>query len=225
MLPLLQRAGVPPGWGSNPRFLAGYGAAQAVPGPLFTFAAYLGAVAGARSNGLVGAAITLGGIYLPPFLLVTGVLAFGDRLRPGRAPGRVLRATNAAVVGLLLAAVYHPVWMSAIHGPAGLAFALGAFALLAFWRLVRWIVVWPPSARARSSAPGCSDQAGRLASIARGRCLAAARRAEHAGRCPMEKEEPEERLGHGRPGRCDPGRGRVGGIVTSAIGNGFDHTR
>jgi chromate transporter len=141
VLPLLQRAVVPNGWVSNTGFLAGYGAAQAVPGPLFTFAAYLGAVERPLPNGVAGAAIALGAIYLPSFLLVTGILPYWDRLRGMGGVRRALTGINAAVVGLLLAALYHPVWTSAIRGPVDLALALGAFALLAFWKLPPWIVV------------------------------------------------------------------------------------
>ena len=137
VLPLLQAEVVPPAWVSNEQFLAGYGAAQAVPGPLFTFAAYLGAV----MNGWAGAALALVAIFLPAFLLVVGALPFWDVLRTRGSFQAALRGINAAVVGLLLSALYHPVWTSAIHSPADFALALAAFGLLAFWRTPPWLVV------------------------------------------------------------------------------------
>lgn len=141
VLPLLQSEVVPPGWVGSEAFLAGYGAAQAVPGPLFTFAAYLGAVMGPWPNGLLGAAICLLAIFLPSFLLVVGVLPFWDALRRLHPVRRALSGVNAAVVGLLLAALYDPVWMSAIRTAADFALALAAFTLLAFWKLPPWLVV------------------------------------------------------------------------------------
>jgi chromate transporter len=141
VLPLLQAEVVPPGWVSNEQFLAGYGAAQAVPGPLFTFAAYLGAVMGPRPNGWAGASLALAAIFLPAFLLVVGALPFWDALRARPAFQAALRGINAAVVGLLLAALYHPVWTSAIHTTSDFALALAAFGLLAWWRLPPWLVV------------------------------------------------------------------------------------
>jgi chromate transporter len=141
VLPLLQAEVVPPGWVSNEQVLAGYGAAQAVPGPLFTFAAYLGAVMQPRPNGWAGAALALIAIFLPSFLLVVGALPFWDILRTRAAFQAALRGINAAVVGLLLAALYHPVWTSAIHAPADFALALAAFALLALWSAPPWLVV------------------------------------------------------------------------------------
>jgi chromate transporter len=137
VLPLLQAEVVPPGWVSNEQFLAGYGAAQAVPGPLFTFAAYLGAV----MNGWAGAALALGAIFLPAFLLVVGALPFWEVLRTRVSFQAALRGINAAVVGLLLSALYHPVWTSAIHAPADFALALASFGLLSFWRIPPWLVV------------------------------------------------------------------------------------
>jgi len=141
VLPLLRAEVVPPGWVSNEQFLAGYGAAQAVPGPLFTFAAYLGAVMQARPNGWAGAALALIAIFLPSFLLVVGALPFWNVLRARTMFQSALRGINAAVVGLLLAALYHPVWTSAIHAPADFALALVAFGLLALWSLPPWLVV------------------------------------------------------------------------------------
>ncbi len=141
VLPLLQAEVVPPGWVTNEEFVAGYGAAQAVPGPLFTFAAYLGAVMGPRPNGVGGAALALVAIFLPSFLLIVGTLPFWDILRARADFQGALRGVNAAVVGLLLAAFYHPVWTSAIRGPRDLALAMVAFGLLAFWKTPAWLVV------------------------------------------------------------------------------------
>jgi chromate transporter len=141
VLPLLQSAVVPPGWVSNTQFFAGYGAAQAVPGPLFTFSAYLGTVAGPSPHGWIGGLIALAGIFLPAFLLVIGVMPFWNliRVRPGFQSA--LRGVNAAVVGLLLAALYNPVWTSAIKGRADFGLAVVAYGLLALWKLPPWVVV------------------------------------------------------------------------------------
>jgi chromate transporter len=141
VLPLLEAEVVEPGWTTGERFLAGYGAAQAVPGPLFSFAAYVGAVIRVGPGGWVGAALALGAIYLPSFLLVVGALAFWERLRAGRSVRAALRGTNAAVVGLLLAALYDPAWTRAILTPRDFALALGAFGLLALGRWPPWLVV------------------------------------------------------------------------------------
>src|SRR5687768_5043138 len=141
VLPLLQSEVVPPGWVSNDAFLAGYGAAQAVPGPLFTFAAYLGAIMGPEPNGWQGALLCVGAIFLPAFLLVIGVLPFWDDLRRFKAVRSALVGVNAAVVGLLLAALYNPVWTSAIKAPADFGLGLVAFALLLFWKTPPWLVV------------------------------------------------------------------------------------
>ena len=141
VLPLLQAEVVPPGWVTNEEFLAGYGAAQAVPGPLFTLAAYLGAVMRPWPTGWLGALVALTGIFLPAFLLVVGTLPFWDALRARPAFRAALRGINAAVVGLLLAALYHPVWTSAIHAPADFALALAAFGLLTLWGTPPWLVV------------------------------------------------------------------------------------
>lgn len=141
VLPLLQSAVVPPGWVSNTQFVAGYGAAQAVPGPLFTFSAYLGTVAGPSPHGWIGGLIALVGIFLPAFLLVIGVMPFWNaiRVRPGFQSA--LRGVNAAVVGLLLAALYNPVWTTAIKNRADFGLAVVAYGLLALWKLPPWIVV------------------------------------------------------------------------------------
>jgi len=141
VLPLLQAEVVPPGWVTNEQFVAGYGAAQAVPGPLFTFAAYLGAVMGPRPNGLAGAGLALIAVFLPSFLLVIGALPFWAALRAQPGFAAALRGINAAVVGLLLAALYHPVWTSAIRTPFDVALAFAAFGLLAFWKAPAWLVV------------------------------------------------------------------------------------
>jgi len=141
VLPLLQSAVVPPGWVDNDAFLAGYGAAQAVPGPLFTFAAYLGTVMGPSPHGWPGGLLCLVAIYLPSFLLLVGVLPFWETLRQRQAVQGALRGVNAAVVGLLLAALYTPVWTSAILAPADFALGVVAFLLLVFWRAAPWLVV------------------------------------------------------------------------------------
>jgi chromate transporter len=137
VLPLLQTEVVGPGWISNEQFVAGYGATQAVPGPLFTFSAYLGAV----MNGWSGALLTLVAIFLPSFLLVVGALPFWDLLRANSNFQSALSGINAAVVGLLLAALYKPVWTSAIHSPVDFALGLVGFGLLMFWQWPPWIVV------------------------------------------------------------------------------------
>jgi chromate transporter len=141
VLPLLQAQVVAPGWVSNETFLAGYGLAQAVPGPLFTFAAYLGAVMGAPPNGLTGAAIALAALLLPGMLLVYGMLPFWDALRTRAAAQAAMRGTNAAVVGILGSALYDPVWTSAVLTPRDFALALAGFLLLTVWRQPPWIVV------------------------------------------------------------------------------------
>jgi len=141
VLPLLQAQVVTPGWVSNEAFLAGYGLAQAVPGPLFTFAAYLGAVMGPAPNGLAGAAIALVALLLPGMLLVYGMLPFWDAVRTRPTAQAAMRGTNAAVVGILGAALYNPVWTSAVLTPRDFALALTGFLLLTVWKLPPWIVV------------------------------------------------------------------------------------
>ncbi len=141
VLPLLQASVVPPGWVSNDAFLAGYGAAQAVPGPLFTFAAYLGTVSQLPPNGWIGGVLCLVTIFLPSFLLVIGTLPFWDQLRRLPVAQSVLRGVNAAVVGLLLAALYRPVWTSAIMSPYDFTLAVAAFLLLFMWKTPPWLVV------------------------------------------------------------------------------------
>ena len=141
VLPLLQAEVVPPGWVTNDAFLAGYGAAQAVPGPLFTFSAYLGTVMAVAPNGWLGGLICLVAIFLPSFLLLIGALPFWESLRRRPAVQSALRGVNAAVVGLLLAALYKPVWTSAIFTPADFAIGIMAFLLLALWAVPPWLVV------------------------------------------------------------------------------------
>jgi len=141
VLPLLQSELVPKHWVSNDIFLAGYGAAQAVPGPLFTFAAYLGAASSVPPNGWVGALLCLAAIFLPSLLLVLAALPHWQVLRQKQAARNALAGVNASVVGLLLAALYQPVWTSAILAPADLALALIAFLLLVVWRFSPWIIV------------------------------------------------------------------------------------
>ncbi len=141
VLPLLQAAVVLPGWVTESQFLTGYSAAQAVPGPLFTFSAYLGAIEAPSPNGWIGAIIALLGIYLPSFLLLIGILPFWSSLRNQSAFQAALRGINAAVVGLLLAALYQPVWTSTIKNAYDFLFALAAFGLLVIWKLPPWVVV------------------------------------------------------------------------------------
>ena len=141
VLPLLQAAVVPPGWVSNDAFLAGYGATQAVPGPLFTFSAYLGTVMGPAPNGWAGAVLCLVAMFLPAFLLTIGPLPFWDALRTRAWAPAALRGVNAAVVGLLLAALYRPVWTSGIANAGDFALGAAAFLLLLMWKTPPWLVV------------------------------------------------------------------------------------
>ena len=141
VLPLLQAEVVPPGWVTGEQFIAGYGAAQAVPGPLFTFSAYLGTVMRGAVGGWSGGLFTLLAIFLPSFLLVAGILPFWERLRTLRPLRAAVAGVGAAVVGLLLAALYDPVWVTAIRTPTDLALGLAAFAMLAWWKTPPWLVV------------------------------------------------------------------------------------
>ncbi len=141
VLPLLEAEVVQSGWVSPDDFLAGYGAAQAVPGPLFTFAAYLGAVMGPLGGGIFGAALALAMIFLPGMLLLVAVLPHWARFRRWDSAQALMRGANAAVVGILGAALYHPVWTSAILGPREFALALTGFLLLSVWKLPAWAVV------------------------------------------------------------------------------------
>jgi chromate transporter len=141
VLPLLREAFVAPGWVGDDAFLAGYGAAQAVPGPLFTFAAYLGAVAHATPNGLTGAIVGLVGIFLPGILVLIGTLPFWDALRTRPGVQAAMRGINAAVVGILAAALYDPVWTSSVKTSGDFAIALIGFVLLVAWRAPPLVVV------------------------------------------------------------------------------------
>ncbi|KUY94525.1 MULTISPECIES: chromate efflux transporter [unclassified Burkholderia] len=141
VLPLLQAAVVAPGWIGDSAFLAGYGVAQAVPGPLFTFSAFLGASLRDAPNGWLGGTIALVSIFAPSFLLVAGTAPFWERLRRSTHMQAALAGVNAAVVGLLLAALYHPVWSDTIVSPRDFAAALVAFVALVFWRVPPWAVV------------------------------------------------------------------------------------
>jgi len=141
VLPLLREAFVTPGWVNDDAFLAGYGAAQAVPGPLFTFAAYLGAVANPSAHGVPGAALGLIGIFLPGILVLLGTLPFWDALRRKTFAQAMMRGVNAAVVGLLGAALYNPVWTSSVREPGDFALALVGFVLLIAWRAPPLVVV------------------------------------------------------------------------------------
>ena len=141
VLPLLQSEVVPPGWVTNATFLAGYGLAQAVPGPLFTFAAFLGATMTPAPNGVLGAAIALVAIFLPGLLLVYGMLPFWDQLRSRPAAQAAMRGANAAVVGILGLALYDPIWISAVKSRADFLLAVGGFLSLTMFKAPAWAVV------------------------------------------------------------------------------------
>ncbi|MGB4780074.1 chromate efflux transporter [Microbacterium sp.] len=141
VLPLLQAGVADPGWVTDAQFLAGYGAAQAVPGPLFTFAGYLGALADVGPGGVPGALIALIAVFLPGFLLLVGVLPFWNDLRRRGWAQAMMRGANAAVVGILAAALYSPVFTTAITGPAPFGLAAVCFVLLVAWKLPPWVVV------------------------------------------------------------------------------------
>jgi chromate transporter len=141
VLPLLREAFVAPGWVSDDAFLAGYGAAQAVPGPLFTFAAYLGTVVNLTPHGITGSALGLFGIFLPGILILLGTLPFWDSFRKRTGAQAMMRGVNAAVVGLLGAALYNPVWTSAVKVPGDFGIALVGFVLLTVWRAPPLLVV------------------------------------------------------------------------------------
>jgi chromate transporter len=141
VLPLLQAEVVPAGWVDEATFIAGYGAAQAVPGPLFTFSAFLGASMALGAAGVGYAALAVVAVFVPSFLLLLGVLPYWDGLRRRRAVRRALVGVNAAVVGLLLAALYHPVWTAAVAGPRDVALVLAAYGALAIWKAPPWAVV------------------------------------------------------------------------------------
>lgn len=141
VLPLLEAETVARGWVSEDAFVAGYGAAQAVPGPLFTFAAWLGAVMEPEPNGIPGAIIALLALFLPGFLLLIAALPFWDRLRQRRRAQSAMQGANAAVVGILGAALYDPVFTSAIGNRADFALALACFVALVAWKAPPWVVV------------------------------------------------------------------------------------
>ncbi|MFC7371718.1 chromate efflux transporter [Fictibacillus iocasae] len=137
VLPILEKEVVPAGWVTSGQFYAGYGAAQAVPGPLFTFAAYLGAAA----SGINGVLIATAAIFLPSFLLIYGTLPYWERLRGNKAFQSVLTGVNASVTGILLAALYNPLWTSTVKSTLDFSLALILFLLLAIWKLPSWLVV------------------------------------------------------------------------------------
>jgi chromate transporter len=141
VLPLLQAEVITRHWVTSEMFLAGYGLTQAMPGPLFTFAAYLGAVKQSMPNGIVGSAIALVAIFLPGVLLVYGMLPFWDELRNGQAVQAAMRGANAAVVGILGLALYDPISKSVVLTSQDFALALGGFLLLTVWKAPPWIVV------------------------------------------------------------------------------------
>ncbi|HWE77557.1 MAG TPA: chromate efflux transporter, partial [Pseudolabrys sp.] len=141
VLPLLHEAVVAPGWVSDDAFLAGYGAAQAVPGPLFTFSAYLGAVVAPSPHGVLGAIISLIAIFLPGVLVLMGTLPFWETFRRRAGAQAIMRGVNASVVGLLGAALYNPIWTSAVRAPGDFGLALVGFVLLIVWRAPPLVVV------------------------------------------------------------------------------------
>lgn len=141
VLPLLQATVVEPGWVNQNLFLAGYGATQAMPGPIFTFAAFLGAVETPGPNGWVGALVATVAIFASSFLLVGGLLPFWDTLRHRTSVRAALRGVNAAVVGVLLAALFTPIWTGAVHSSADFGLGLVAFLLLVLWEVPPWLVV------------------------------------------------------------------------------------
>ncbi|WP_075618787.1 chromate transporter [Paenisporosarcina indica] len=137
VLPLLEQAFVPTGWISEEAFLTGYGATQAVPGPLFTFAAYLGAI----MNGWQGGLVATVAVFLPAFLLILGTLSFWDSLRNNPKIKGAVMGVNAAVVGILISAFYFPIWTSSILEPQDFALAAILFSMLVFWKLPPWMIV------------------------------------------------------------------------------------
>jgi len=141
ILPLLETQMVPRGWMDRETFLAGYGAAQAVPGPLFTFSAYLGTVANSPFQGWIGGLICLIGVFVPSFFLVLGALPFWDAIRSQPGARAAIGGANAAVVGVLLAALYDPVWLEGIRTNTDMVIGLILFTALQFWKIAPWIVV------------------------------------------------------------------------------------
>jgi chromate transporter len=132
---------VPSGWVTNDLFMAGYGMANAIPGPLFTFSSYLGVVSVVPPNGVMGGIISLMATFLPSFLLIIGVIPFWEKLRSLSKIRQSMMGLNAGVVGILLAAFYNPVWTSAIFSLKDLALACVCFILLEYWRRPSWAVV------------------------------------------------------------------------------------
>jgi chromate transporter len=154
VLPLLEEAVVTPGWITRDDFLAGYGAAQAVPGPMFTLASYLGARLPGGAGGVLGASLALVAIFLPGFLLVAGVLPLWRQVAGRPLAARAIAGVNAAVVGLLGAALYDPVWLTAVRAPVDLAIAIIGFTLLVAWRASALLVVaWCVAASVAVAAP------------------------------------------------------------------------
>jgi chromate transporter len=141
ILPLLEREVVAPGWLTHDQFLAGYGAAQALPGPLFTLCAYLGALAQVGPGGWLGGVWALAAIFAPSVMLVAGALPFWQTLRHRPGAQAALRGANAAVVGVLLSALYHPVWTAGVTGARSAALAFAAFAALQVWKTPPWALV------------------------------------------------------------------------------------
>lgn len=141
VLPLLQAEVVPTGWVSNDLFMAGYGMSNAIPGPLFAFSSFLGAVSTATPNGWTGAIVCLVAAFLPSFLLIIGALPFWEQMRKNKWIRKAMLGINASVVGILLAAFYNPVWTSAVFSPKDFALVIVGFLLLEFWKLPSWLVV------------------------------------------------------------------------------------
>jgi chromate transporter len=141
VLPLLESEVLETGWVDEQTFIAGFGAAQAVPGPVFTFSSYLGAAMGPEPNGIPGSLLALAAVFLPSFLIVVATMPSFGALRANGTVRAVLRGVNASVVGILLATLYDPLWTSAIEQTSDFALALGAFGALAIWRLPPWLVV------------------------------------------------------------------------------------
>lgn len=141
VLPLLQAGVVEPGWVSDQDFLTGYGVAQSVPGPLFSFAAFLGAISSAGPGGVAGAAVALVGIFLPGFLLLVGVLPFWSAVRRRASVRAAMSGANAAVVGVLAAALVTPVFTTAVTGVGPFCLAVVCFLLLVAWKVPPWVVV------------------------------------------------------------------------------------
>ena len=142
VLPFLEYALVDPGWLAKDDFMAGYGAAQAVPGPMFSLSAYLGSHLPGNSGGILGAGVALMGIFLPGFLLVSSILPLWHTLASHPAAGRLIAGINASVVGILAAALYDPIWVSAVHAGSDIVIALIGLVLLSVWRMSALVVVF-----------------------------------------------------------------------------------